>query len=626
MSEKISMQTSKLFTLRFLAKHPTTAPIIMKYLGLNWYYRAKRHSSELSENICCSDKASDCLQLAVELDNVPVQSLLLKSFTEDFKRFIEAKRSSECDMKPQDCYDAVSEYLTDRPYNTMLSGNERQFIKTLLVIYAIKKYTFMSLPYYSPTDWQDTMIYLRHYNKRLFNVDTSLREQGEEVLMTYLARYVYDRLDLKQLEKLEELLDNFFDLEKFTEHSGKLFEFISMRMGEEIQEKFIHQSKPRLIDVDELDFDNLYRYPEWIEFTPAAHKEIIRLILSDELSDEQIDYYLGTSERAEYYVELYPAVKHVLQTTNKFHTFYTAGDVLNIIWKNLPEDDEKLQQWFRREVYDIFWPRIGDVWPIIHYDALNLQEDNKEIFEDALGWIMCLDDIGIMNKELEDYLKSDINTNLDVIKVQHFVLTHRDDDIEKRFKAASNELSYKALWRCFRYPKTAKEADFILNQAKKSGAWTLCEVLEMMLLTGNSRGVGSHIINNLAEDFKLWYKNMRTGDNPIDNMLSMFTAACEGATEEDELDPICLLRQKIESEAKKFIEVVTDDYNDIKQYVAIASDLANRRVADYRNQCEDLQKNLRKHAEEITKTIAPPNLMNINCFKSEAKNDYSVCI
>ncbi len=138
--------------------------------------------------------------------------------------------------------------------------------------------------------------------------------------------------------------------------------------------------------------------------------------------------------------------------------------------------------------------------------------------------------------------------------------------------------------------------------------------------------VQSLLLKSFTEDFKLWYKNMRTGDNPIDNMLSMFTAACEGATEEDELDPICLLGQKIESEAKKFIEVVTDDYNDIKQYVAIASDLANRRVADYKNQCEDLQKNLRKHAEEIAKTIAPPNLMNIHCFKSEAKNDYRICI
>lgn len=106
------------------------------------------------------------------------------------------------------------------------------------------------------------------------------------------------------------------------------------------------------------------------------------------MTNEQIDFYLGAEHETTELYKLYPALKHIIKTTPDSHLFWTAGDMLAIIWRLLPAENKKLDKWFNKELYDIFWSRIEDVNQIKSYQGLKLSGDKKRIFDDALGWIV----------------------------------------------------------------------------------------------------------------------------------------------------------------------------------------------------------------------------------------------
>lgn len=142
-----------------------------------------------------------------------------------------------------------------------------------------------------PRVWQDTMIWLRLINRQLNHLDSLEVIDGRIAILAYMGKYGL-------------------------EHPGE-------KGTEDLVEIFYNPTQAMVIDIEDLkDFDSFFEYPCRIEFTPKAHEEIIQRILHDKMSSEQIDFYLGAETSSEFgYSKLYPALKHILQTTSDEHLF-----------------------------------------------------------------------------------------------------------------------------------------------------------------------------------------------------------------------------------------------------------------------------------------------------------------
>jgi len=219
-----------------------------------------------------------------------------------------------------------------------------------------------------PRVWQDTMTWLRLINRQINRLDSLEIVSGRIAILAYMGKYGL-------------------------EHPGE-------KSVDDLLAIFYNSAQPTVIDVKDLEkFDNFFEYPCRIEFTPAAHREIIRRILSNEMPSEQIDFYLGTEESSEFgYSELYPALKHILLTTTDEHLFWTAGDVLSIIWRLLPDSEKELDSWFNQELYNIFWSRVKD-------NRLRLLVSERTIFDDSFSWVVNNPDCKKLNPKLWEQLE-----------------------------------------------------------------------------------------------------------------------------------------------------------------------------------------------------------------------------
>lgn len=376
------------------------------------------------------------------------------------------------------------------------------------------------------------------------------------------------------------------------------------------------------------DFDKLIAKPQRIEFTAQAHQKISQFILDGTLDEAQIMLYLSTYEKPDNYVRLYPILKHILKTTNSPSLFYKAGDLLNSIWQTLPNDIE-LNRWFEKEIYDIYWPRIGGIWAIEHYDMLKLDiKDSGELYnyilyldddddipseirnireyncktsiiEDSLGWILCLDNLNEFNPELKNFLekkaRDDDIQNLQPECLKQYLCNSKYEkgDISKMY----SELSFadsKVLFELMQHPDTNESADFILDKILHDDSvfviFNRLEVMERLLLARQKEGIKAHVLQYLARHFDIFSASL---ENNYDYIISMFTAACNAACEIDEIGPLENMAEKCknlnipEAELQYQLSI-------IDSALAYAKDMVKR----YAMQRKDLDKNLRKYAKE----------------------------
>lgn len=612
--------TSDVFSIGFLREHPLTKPIMERYHDI--------YTESSSFCIIGLPHSKEKIAAMAELDIVPVEKLLVRRFLDDFCVYFDMPSHGYEKQEFEEFEIKFDKYINARPYSRMVSGRERYLAALLALLWFDASFIYFHA---SPTKWQDAMIYLRYKNKRLFNLEKGIESTGEDALLDYQAVYVFEKMGR---DRIGEFLDDFFNIEKFFEHSDKFFHLLNEAMGEDVTKKFVQQDEPRIISLEELEailndtpedsrdkLRQLYYYPEWIEFTPEANSKIISLILEDKLSNEDIDYFLGTSEDVDDYVELYPAVKRVIQTTRDAHTLYTAGDVLDIIWRALPKDDIKLQGWFRKEVCNMFWPRIGDVWPIQHYSLLKLDDNQRKIFEDSLGWLMSLDNIAELNPELGNYLNSDSRLELESLKKRRFAMKHGEEGPEERYKHLADKgfSSYEWLrYSC--YPTNKTEVDFVIQKItwqfddERELSHVEIGALEYLLLhLGDYQDVGAYTLNKLLDSQWFWH----IGSEYI---LPMFTAACEGVSNENELKPLRALAQKTVRYYEE-TEQLFFTLDDIKDSVETALKKAEHTVPREARQRENLSKNLRQHDEDIARIMGHYNPTNICCFETPVYNE-----
>lgn len=598
---EIPTETIDLFSWDYLKNHYKTQPIIKKYfgeIGAELYINSGR---EFNKN----SKLEYVMNFVREINQIPPHELLDEYYWPS--NFEDAKR-----------------FIYDRPYYFLFNhnsdeGNQQLEIAQLLLA------GDLSVPASLEFDiWCSALDYIHFQNHRAFNESANKLRAGKAALRLYSAKYILEQLGEHKTKKV---LSQFFDFNKLAAHAGKLYDFIDIALGElNPVNKFLNQTEPHIVTADELELcDDFCKYPIWISFSPDADSKLIDNILHDKLTDKQLKHYLYTCGESSNLVELYPAIKHILKTTEDKTVFYLAGDILNKIWKNLP-DDKVLKSWFEQEVHDIYWKRVGGIWPIEHSQELSSSQNNNtehnynlrdflsvgsckdlpSILEDSIRWITCLDRT---NPELEKYFNNLTKKKFDEIKgrfplcVQKHVFAIKygklspEKQIEKVFKVFGK--NSETTWRYLAHPVTIEEAKTSLETILSKGVIIFNQLfaLEQIVLTGNRKGVGEYILQYLVDHFKGWSNQFH--DNP-EYVISIFTAACTGATEYSELKPL----EKLADECKRGELIFYDDKYKEKKYKEIEAALAfaNESVKKYNAQRDNLAQNLRKHTEEVAKS------------------------
>lgn len=425
-----------------------------------------------------------------------------------------------------------------------------------------------------PGVWQDTMIWLRLINRQINHLDSLEIVDGRIAILAYMGKY--------------EL-----------EHPGE-------KSMEDLIEVFYNSTQPTVIDARDLeDFDKFFEYPCRIELTPAAHREIIGRILHDKMPSKQIDFYLGTEESSEFgYSKLYPALKHILLTTSDEHLFWTASDVLAIIWRLLPDSDKEFDSWFNKELYDIFWSRAKD-------NCLRLLASERMIYSDSFSWVINNPDCKKLNSELwgklEDLAKDEKIGRDDVSWETVFgqICNIRTDKMTpaEKFDFVAKYYQGEELYDFFSRPETIEEAKVYLEKAENESCFSQAECTEIIWNNDDPRGewwftktlraieiLLAEPLEPKVQEFILeyvveWFSSICRSHDV--SAMRLLWAACSGAVEQSKA------REQL---AEKCRELLTSQDEDTTPIDA-ALKLAQGNIAFRTFQTDDLVKNLRKYAE-----------------------------
>lgn len=427
-----------------------------------------------------------------------------------------------------------------------------------------------------PRVWQDTMIWLRLINRQINHLDSLEVIDGRVAILAYMGKYELEHPGEKDIEDLLTV--------------------------------FYNPMQPTVIDVGDLkNFDSFFEYPCRIEFTPKAHEEIVQRILHDKMSSKQIDFYLGTEESSEFgYSKLYPALKHILLTASDEHLFWTASDVLAIIWRLLPDSDKEPDSWFNKELYDIFWPRVEN-------NRLRLLTSENIIFNDSLSWIVNDPACRRLNpelwKRLEEIAKDEKlgreEVNLESVFGQVCNIRTEKMSPSEKFDYVAKYYQGEELYNFFSRPETIKEAEVYLDKAEDESRFTQAECTEIIWNDDDPRGkwwftktlravemllaeplepeVQEFILEYVVE----WFSSICRSHDV--SAMRLLWAACSGAVRQSKAR---------EALAEKCRKLLADSYERDTKPVDAALELAQENIKFRTFQENDLAKNLRKYAEK----------------------------
>ena len=298
----------------------------------------------------------------------------------------------------------MKDFIIPDYYDYLFDNLESKYLTERLARYTI----FDIKPQITPAHWQDVEIFIRHEKRNVQSITDEQETNANFAILLYHIKYVIEHLTKAEIVKV---LNQFFT--QPSDNHKSIFELLDKRFHAPAESLFLTQEKLTITESDIKDFknfDKLFEYPGWIEFTDEANTKIFEKILNNELTDTEIDFFLGASDELRHYDQWFEPLKHILETTHNAHTFWTAGDCLAIIWKAVPED-EKSQKWFKDQLFEIFWPRVGSVWPLKNEDKIDFnQNDETQILKDSISWLRVLDDLRERLPELgKDYQLYDHN-------------------------------------------------------------------------------------------------------------------------------------------------------------------------------------------------------------------------
>ena len=421
-------------------------------------------------------------------------------------------------------------------------------------------------------EYQDALNISSYANHESFNFSDDRLRVGIRAIAKYRLRYLASRLGWTDLHY-------FFD--KFLKSPAtNLYELLIDLLEEPIINLFdqiarIDISTTNLDDTSDDSFASFFFYPIFANLPEDDRHSIHRQILEmtpDALRQNarSIAYYFTNyiwHEDIWPLTDVLPAAVHVVEnlpmddenSTETAACFAIAGEIINSAWRYLSEDKDK-QKKFRDLVYQAYWPRIGSTWPLRHYGEFEFKDPaTTKIFEDALGFVMSLEDLTTRNREIKAFFSEFApNHPSPSYHVEHRVFT------ESLKNLSSKEQFNKILaWRepsdyyfYLTYPETTEDAKRVLDELIKPEGkitgYTRFSVMEKLLLNPHSLGVGEYILNYLVKHFNQFIKAAEadaeiTTENyaPVEILSTYFTALYAGISEENEFPPAKALLEKL---------------------------------------------------------------------------------
>ena len=319
-----------------------------------------------------------------------------------------------------------------------------------------------------------------------------------------------------------------------------------------------------------------FEYPVIVKFTPAAHREIISHIRRSSGIDIRsnaisIAYYIANyifSEDTLSYADILPACIHIIEDlpandpnhTNPDRLFWFAAEVIDRVWR-YASNNKITQKKCRDLIYNLFSPRVGGLWPIVHYDEFQFKNPVTDaIFRESLDSIMSLNDIASRNEQLAHYLslyRQGYEYPLKSIEYRAFFESLKPLKTSKeKFEKILKSRAMQEYPDCLSRPDTIKEATLVLDElfrtdegARIVGIHRLA-TFEQLLLHFGSSNVGVPILDYLIKHFDefidIIIKDCQSADlDPLDATITLYTAAATGCTEENELPLMKDLAKKI---------------------------------------------------------------------------------
>ncbi|MBQ3413302.1 hypothetical protein IJH33_00385 [Candidatus Saccharibacteria bacterium] len=454
-----------------------------------------------------------------------------------------------------------------------LSAEELCFYQTYIQTLETFDDNFGTLSF-AVTDYQDAINLINFASDKSFNFSDDAIRAGIIAVTKYRLRYLADQIGWKNTH----FFFKSFAKSSAPESPGAL---LSQLLGLNFAELF---SNIASIDTDlsklnpardEQTIAALFHYPVFVNFSPEARDNIHHQILAmkpDELrhSAREIAYYFTNyiwHEDVWPLTDVLPLATHVIENlpaddtrgTETATCFNIAGEIINTAWRYLSEDKDK-QKKFRDLVYQAYWPRVGSTWPLRHYDEFEFKDSaTKSIFDDAVSFVMSLEDISARNREIKAFFSEFTPSN----PSKNYSVEHRVFTESLKNLSSKEQLDKILAWRdpsdyyfYLSYPENTEDAKLLLAELLKPDGritgYARFSVTEKLLLSPHYLGVGEYILKYLVKHFdklqktaELDVKNTAVDLTPIDILSDYFTALYAGISEENEFPPAKELLEKL---------------------------------------------------------------------------------
>ena len=427
---------------------------------------------------------------------------------------------------------------------------------------------------FTPFDFLDAVNYIRHINNIEFILNDQYLSECEIALQKYRLKFVVEKIGWGKLDKI------FVKLVKDGAHN--LFERIEQATGIKVEELFCDLKTARagrsgIKDLEEGGIVELFEYPTLVSFSAKAQDEIVKNILessdlranAESLAYYFINYMLNEDKLP--YSKIFPAICRVIQDLPNDaryaeQLFWLAGDILDRCWRYI-EEDEKVQKKFRDLVYELYWPRVGSLWPVIHANEFEFNEESTEkIFRDSFSFVMSLDDIDERNAEIGNLLEKcaeEINYKDEYFGMRAFCYSIKGLSAAEQFEKILKEIKPEDYYYFLSRPETIEEAEILLKELfNTERGYRIPKkvrhmVFEKLLMTPNAINVGDYILGYIDERFETFAEILSPEDIEVkiphaEILTSLFIAMSHGITEENEFPAL-------KSIAKKIIEFGGDE-------------------------------------------------------------------
>ena len=468
--------------------------------------------------------------------------------------------------------EALEQYFNDRNFYFSSSDENYLFEQYLIQIKRTDSgqgwFDFTAIDYHNAVSW------LKHISGEDYILNWNALSNCQTAINKYRLKYIVDKIGWNKLDAI------FAKVVKAK--SKKLFSYIEKELGEKVEDIYSTletiKSDRTSIDVIQPDnLENLFNRPVLVEFTKTAHNTIIKNIVNRSGNSfnpdaKSIAYYLTNyilNEDNLSYADVIPAVAHIVESMpdddyNQTHTddlFWICGEIIDRAWRYL-EENKATQKKYRNLVYELYWPRVGSLWPVINRDRFNFKHASaNKIFDDSLSFAMSLEDITERNTEVKTFLDQNaerINYNAGPLGRRAFVYTLRGLKPKQEFERILKVIDQNDYHEYLSYPNGIEEAELLLdelfhtdNKARITGISRL-GCLESLVITANTMNVGEFILNYIDRHFIKFIEVIsneaaKQGQEPVYVLTDLFIAMSKGITEENEFPPFKSIKQKLSS-------------------------------------------------------------------------------